>query len=102
MSKAGTRAGLGFAVKLPRKLRRALCSRRREKKACKALSKSLGYPILQSGPLERRNRNDQRRTESASQGSARTRASLRDPADDADDRPHRKPSIGGYLWRPAA
>jgi hypothetical protein len=46
MSKAGTRAGLGFAVKLPRKLRRALCSRRWEKKACKALSKSLGYPIF--------------------------------------------------------
>jgi hypothetical protein len=46
MSKAGTRAGLDFAVKLPRKLRRALCSRRWEKKACKALSKSLGYPLF--------------------------------------------------------
>src|ERR1019366_6169398 len=45
---------------------------------------------------------DQRTTESASQGPARSGAGLRHPADDADDRPHRKPAIGGYRWRPAA
>src|ERR1035441_4382355 len=45
---------------------------------------------------------DRRTTESASQGPARSGAGLRHPADDADDRPHRKPAIGGYRWRPAA
>src|ERR1019366_2472015 len=43
-----------------------------------------------------------RTTESASQGPAGSGAGLRHPADDADDRPHRKPAIGGYRWRPAA
>lgn len=34
-----------FVQKLPRKMRRAMCSRRWEKKVCKALSASLGYKI---------------------------------------------------------
>src|ERR1019366_3627970 len=44
----------------------------------------------------------QRTTESASQGPAGSGAGLRHHADDADDRPHRKPAIGGYRWRRVA
>jgi len=42
---ARTRVTLGFRGKLPRKLRRALSSRRWHKKACKALSAMWGSPI---------------------------------------------------------
>ena len=42
---AGVRATLGFRAKLPRKLRRALSSRRWQKKVSKALSAMLGYPV---------------------------------------------------------
>jgi len=41
-----TKATLTISFKVPRRLRRAMTSRRWEKKFCKGLSEALGYRVL--------------------------------------------------------